>query len=118
MKREGIITAALYLHPHGWEEELDAIFVIAVESYPAEPYSWGGSRGLEHEVSARLLSWHRHGDEFDRADAVAIEGEARILEQEEWAAGSVDPDTFSGGDCTETPWLAARHGAVRPMAAE
>lgn len=118
MKCEGTLAAPLYLTFHGQEEELDAIFVITVESYPAEPTSWGASRGLEHEVSARLLSWHRHGIEFTRAAAVAIEGEARIAQQEEWAAGNVDPEDFEGGECGDVPWLAVRDGAARQMAAE
>lgn len=34
-----------------------ACFEIDVEEYPAEPYSWGGSRGTEREATARFQHW-------------------------------------------------------------
>ena len=89
------MDAAIYLHPDGGEEELDARFGITVESWPAEPTTWGASRGLEYEVTARLIEWTRHGERMNRDDAVAIEGEARIAQQEEWAAMLIEPDRWA-----------------------
>lgn len=85
----------LYLPIHGIEEELDAIWGIAVETYPAEPYSHGGSRGMEIEARARLISWHRHSVEYSRADAVEIAGEIEIQRQEEATAESLDDGAFA-----------------------
>lgn len=101
MKTEFTNTAPIYLHFHGVEEELDAVWVIEVETYPAEPYSWGQSRGTETEVTARLLSWERHGATFTRADACALEGEPRIIEQEECVAANADADDCSYGMAAE-----------------
>lgn len=85
-------TAPLYLHLHGIEEELDAIWSVRTQNYPAEPTSWGAGRGTETEVeSARLISWHRHGVEYSRADAIEIEGEADVIRQEKVMADSFDP---------------------------
>ena len=89
------LAAAIYLHPNGIEEELDATFAITVERWPAEPTTWGASRGLEYEVSARLLFWTRHDVRFSRAAAVAIEGEAKIKEQEKWAAMLIETDRWA-----------------------
>lgn len=35
-------------------EDIPAIFDVEVEEYPAEPYSWGESRGTETEIRATL----------------------------------------------------------------
>lgn len=121
MKREGTIAAPLYLTFHGHEEELDAIFVIEVETYPAEPTTWGASRGDETEVSARLLCWERHGEMFCRADAVALEGEARVIEQEEATAASAEPSDLDDGDYGDWLYSVRRDdGApvINPIAAE
>lgn len=118
MKREGTLAAPFYLTLHGLEEELDAIFVITVETYPAEPYSYGRSRGDETEVSARLLCWERHGETYDRAAACDIAGEAEIIRQEELTADAVEPDSWDGGDFGD--WLFQKNGgrAADRMAAE
>ena len=42
--------------PFGYLEGVPATFEVHVEEYPAEPYSWGGSRGTETAVSARFIS--------------------------------------------------------------
>lgn len=40
--------------PFGYLEGVPAVFDVNVEKYPAEPYSWGGSRGTETSVAARF----------------------------------------------------------------
>ena len=81
-------TGPLYLHPNGIEMEHDALWRITVETYPAEPTSWGQSRGWETEVSAELIRW---SVDRTRDDAVAIEGgEAGIIEQEAITAETFD----------------------------
>lgn len=40
--------------PYGYLEGVPAVFDVEVEEYPAEPYSWGGSRGTETSVAARF----------------------------------------------------------------
>ena len=89
------IVSAIFMHFNGIEEELEATFDITVEEYPAEPYSWGGSRGTETEVTARLLSWHRHGQEFTRSDATALIGDSEVSRQEEWTASAYEHDRFA-----------------------
>ncbi|UNY40275.1 hypothetical protein KLEP181_gp38 [Paracoccus phage vB_PmaP_KLEP18-1] len=77
-------AAPVYLHINGTEEELDAVWLIDTETAPAEPYSHGGGRGYETEnASARLVSWHRHGREYTRADAVALDA-AAVARQERY----------------------------------
>ena len=79
-------TDALYLHQNGVEMEHDALWKVTVEAYPAEAYSWGQSRGWEHEVSAELVRW---SIDRTRADAVKIDGESEVERQE-----SIIADTF------------------------
>lgn len=80
-------TAPLYLHPNGVEMEHDALFKVTVETYPAEAYSWGQSRGWEHEVSAELVRW---SIDRTREDAARIDGEKEIERQEEIFAEAFD----------------------------
>lgn len=42
--------------PFGYLEAVPAVFDVDVELYPAEPFSHGGSRGTEREVTANLKS--------------------------------------------------------------
>lgn len=86
-----IVADYIYLVFHGRVEELDAIYELQIEEYEDEPFSWGGSRGMASEViSARLISWHRHGIEYDRADAVAQDGDAEIIRQESALADTAE----------------------------
>lgn len=39
-----------------WSITGKAVFDIEAETYPAEPYSWGGSRGTELAVSAKFAA--------------------------------------------------------------
>ena len=80
-------TAPLYLHPNGIEMEHDALWKVTVETYPAEAYSWGQSRGWEHEVTAELVRW---SIDRSRDDAMRIDPEAEIVRQEELVAETFD----------------------------
>lgn len=80
-------TAPLYLHPNGIEMEHDALWKVTVETYPAEAYSWGQSRGWEHEVSAELVRW---SIDRTRADALRFDHETEIERQEEIVAETFD----------------------------
>lgn len=112
-------TGFLYLQIHGHEEELDAVYEIMTETYPAEPYPWGQGRGTETEVSAKLICWVRHGETYSRDDAEGICGEAEIIRQEgiaaeDWASDHPGPalrDDY--GD-----WLRDRQMDRVAMAAE
>ena len=80
-------TAPLYLHPNGIEMEHDALFKVTVEAYPAEAYSWGQSRGCEHDVSAELVRW---SIDRTRDDALRFDPESEIERQEEIVAETFD----------------------------
>lgn len=96
----------IYLHFHGIEEELDAVFDIVTETYPAEPYSWGGSRGTETTVTATLRYYTRHGQRCYRADAIEQDGDQRIEEQEEAAGYAYEPPEVWADDYGD--WLRDR----------
>ena len=49
-------------------------YAVEIERYPAEPYSWGQSRGYEIEATATLESWSCHGFTGNRADAIRLIG--------------------------------------------
>ena len=112
-------TGPIYLHFHGIEEELDAIWSVESETYPAEPYSTGGGRGDETETtSATLISWHRQGMEYDRAEAVQIAGEAEVMRQEEYVRETFAPgETMPLFDARAAELVALRRGWNDIMAA-
>lgn len=83
------IDAPLYIHPNGREVEAEAEWRLDCEEYPAEPFSHGGSRGTELEVSAHLIRW---GGNRTREDAVRLYGEDEIKRQEAWASASYSPE--------------------------
>lgn len=70
----------------------DCLMDIEVETYPAEPYSWGGSRGTETDVSATLSSLEVEGDRMTRAKAVEVYGAAEVGRIETIAAETVTPE--------------------------
>ena len=59
-----------------------ATFGIEGEEYPAEPTSWGDSRGHEISVSAELVKFGLGDAVFPREVAVAVIGEAALEAQE------------------------------------
>lgn len=48
-------TIDLYTQ-YGYLEDVPVEYELDVETYPAEPYSWGGGRGTETEVEVVILS--------------------------------------------------------------
>lgn len=66
----------------GYLYDYPAIFEITSEPYPAEPYSWGGSRGTDYDLTVRLISYDQEGVIKTRVDAVREHGEADIKRQE------------------------------------
>lgn len=77
--------------------DVEANFVISliVSEFPAEPYSWGGSRGTETEVDvtgARLLDWLDE-DDVIKSREVAIEtfGADEVRDAELRARACFDP---------------------------
>ena len=77
--------------------ECPAKFDIEGEEYPAEPYSWGGSRGTELEIGAELISAQFGGLKLDRYMVEAITGAAHLMSQED---DMVDQfaDAYRAGD--------------------
>lgn len=59
-------------------EGVPATFDVEVETFPAEPYSWGGSRGTETEVSARFKSMQLNGLTLRENEAIAAFGLEQI----------------------------------------
>lgn len=57
-------------------------FNTSVERYPAERYSWGGSRGMETTPSAQLRSLKIGEHLMDRAEAVRIFGKEWVEDLE------------------------------------
>lgn len=86
---------------------------ITVEAYPAEAYSWGQSRGWEHEVTAELVRW---SIDRSRDDAMRIDPEAEIVRQEEFVA-----ETFGWREAAEEEsavWADHQRDMCMDMAAE
>lgn len=101
-------TDWLYLQIHGHEEELEAVYEITVETFPAEPAPWGAGRGTETEVSAKLICWARHGETYNRDEAEGICGEAEVIRQEDIVAECWSPDDPGWddyGDFLRDQWM-------------
>lgn len=60
-------------------------FDVECASYPAEPYSWGGSRGTEMSVTATLAMFMLGLKIIKRPDLVEMIGEAEVRALEERA---------------------------------
>lgn len=73
-------------------EDAACDFEIEVEEYPAEPYSHGGSRGIERDVTAAMVSVTLGGLVLSRAQAVLMFGTEAIERAE-----SVAEDRFAEG---------------------
>lgn len=68
----------------GYLEGVPAVFDVDVETFPAEPYSWGESRGTETSVSARFISMQLNGLTLRENEAIAWLGRERINHLETW----------------------------------
>ena len=62
----------------GYLEGVPAVFDVEVEEHPAEPYSWGESRGNERAVSARFKQLNLNGLTLRENEAIAWLGRDRI----------------------------------------
>ena len=62
--------------------EADCLFEIETDTHPAEPYSWGGSRGSETDVSATLKSIDIDGSVMPRAKVIEVFGIKEIWRME------------------------------------
>ena len=58
--------------------ECPAEFEYTSEQYENEPFSYGGSRGFETEVTATLIGAQFGNRKLTRADVVSIIGENRL----------------------------------------
>tara|TARA_R110002072_G_scaffold63430_5_gene157850 strand:+ start:2497 stop:2751 length:255 start_codon:yes stop_codon:yes gene_type:complete len=63
-------------------EDLEAEFDIDIETYPAEPYSTGASRGMEKEVTAHLRKIKINDLELDVHDSIKAFGHDAIVQAE------------------------------------
>ena len=58
-------------------------FDVTTETYPAEPYSWGESRGTETNVEVRLVAVHLGGLRLTREQAVLAFGSDAVADLED-----------------------------------
>ena len=79
-------TATIVIEEDGMIEPV-AIFDIEGEEYPAEPFSWGGSRGPEREATAELISARIGNLSLSRAQVSDMIGEDVLQRQENHVAG-------------------------------
>lgn len=73
-----------------WSITGKAVFDVEAESYPAEPFSWGGFRGIEVDAHATLAAFVVGKLVLTRDQIVTLYGERDVglLEKaaaEEWA---------------------------------
>ena len=66
--------------------ECPAIFDVESNTYFAEPYSWGQSRGTETEAKAELMTATFGGLTLDRSQCAAITGAEHLSSQEKQVA--------------------------------
>ena len=90
-------TGFIVLNTEQGYVECPAKFDIEGEEYPAEPYSWGGSRGMELEIGAELISAQLGGLTLDRDMVEAITGKDDLASQENSIANKY-AEAFRMGD--------------------
>ena len=78
-------TGAVYIG----NDEYEGQYEVTVDSWEAEPYSWGEGRGRETGASARMLSFTMDGATLTRDDAVRLTGVAHVERQERLLAEDV-----------------------------
>lgn len=66
--------------------ECPAVFDIDCDEYPAESFSWGGSRGTEISCAAELIEVQLGATKLPRDTIEAIVGREPLLSQEDKAA--------------------------------
>lgn len=82
-------TYALDLDGLIYIEDADCAFDVEIEVSPREPFSWGGSRGTETEVSATVTAVTLGKLTLTRAQAVLMFGEDAIERAERAAEDRV-----------------------------
>lgn len=62
------------------EGELEVLgqFDVDAETYPAEPTSWGASRGTETAYTVELYTWNFGGRVMSRDDLIQILSKAEV----------------------------------------
>lgn len=68
------------------ELELEATFDIEIEEYPAEPTSWGASRGTETTIEAKFRELKLGAGTMGENMAIGFFGRDTIIEAEYTAA--------------------------------
>ncbi len=89
--------APLILDTEEGSLECPAAFGIEGGEYPAEPYSWGGSRGTEIEIGAELLAARFGGLTLSRDMVEAIIGKDNLRAQEDAVADAYADAVRTGG---------------------
>lgn len=79
------IDIEVYAEVNGENECLTASFGGDVEVGIAEPYSHGGSRGMERYIVNTTLLRVSGDRDWTRAEAVAEWGEKQVAQWEDWA---------------------------------
>jgi len=72
--------------PCGTLDDVPAYFTICQETYEREPYSWGGSRGMETETTATLKWVKLGGLKLDTQDVLEMVGIEALAGYNETAA--------------------------------
>lgn len=70
-------------------EDVTCDFDVEIDVYPAEPYSHGGSRGMETEITASLIAVKLGNMALTREQAVLMFGEDAIERAESVAEDRV-----------------------------
>lgn len=74
----------------GYLEGVPAVFDVEVVEYPAERFSWGGSRGTERAVSARFQKLNLNGLTLRENEAIAWLGRDQINRLENFIEETFD----------------------------
>lgn len=77
-------------------EDAECEFEIEIDTYPAEPYSWGQSRGTETEITATLTAVKLDGWKASREIAVQMFGEDAIDRAEDTAEDRFREEAMNG----------------------
>ena len=80
------IDATIDLDGHVYIEDVLCEADVTVDRYPAEPYSWGESRGWEVAVDCTITSVTVGSLKLNREQAVLMFGEEAINSAEDYIA--------------------------------
>lgn len=88
-------TYALDLDGLIYVEDTECEFDVEIDVYPAEPYSWGQSRGTETEITATMTAVKLGGLTITRDQAVQMFGADAIERAEAAAADNISPEDIA-----------------------